>query len=105
MMTPEEIKKGLACPVQKRSSLLECSECAYHGRDMTPCRTAVHDDAIAYIEQLEEQVTLMKLQMRGDCGTCKHRDEYETTCKVCCDAEFGYHPQWEYEGLPEVERK
>ena len=53
MKTPDEIKKGLACDVKKRGFLLDCSNCAYHGRDLTPCRIAVHDDALEYIQKLE----------------------------------------------------
>lgn len=56
MKTPEAIKKALACPVDRRGSLLPCSDCEYHGRGLPPCRMAAHEDALAYIRQLEEKV-------------------------------------------------
>lgn len=101
MKTPEEIKKALACPVSWRGHLLGCSNCAYHGRGLQPCRTAVHDDALTYIDQLEEQVALMKIQMRGDCGVCKHRGG--NICNECLQKYD--RPQWEYEGLPELKKE
>lgn len=58
-------------------------------------------EALAYIEQLEETISLMKLQMRGDCGTCTHKYDI-ATCDRCLSRKE-YHPLWEYEGLPEVQ--
>lgn len=57
-------------------------------------------EALAYIEQLEETISLMKIQMRGDCGTCRNKDAL-ATCDRCLSRKE-YHPLWEYEGLPEV---
>lgn len=106
MKTPDEIKKGLACPVQKRGFLLDCSNCAYHGRDLTPCRIAVHEDALAYIEKLEERIDLMLIQMRGDCGTCRFRFSTSDICVNCTNSWDGtYHPCWEYEGFPGEDTK
>lgn len=56
MERPENIKKGLACFAQDRSYMLPCSDCDYHGQGKPPCRKAVHEDALALIEQLEAQV-------------------------------------------------
>ena len=56
MQTIDNIKKGLACFAQDRSYMLPCSDCAYHGQGLPPCRKAVHEDALALIEQMEAQV-------------------------------------------------
>lgn len=101
MKTPEQIKKGLVCPVRERGTLLDCSNCTYHGKNLKPCRIAVSDDALAYIELLEEQIALMKIQMRGDCGVCRHRDSKGEPCASCMIG-AGSRPNWEYEGLPEL---
>lgn len=84
MKTPEEIKNGL-------------KEIARYWRGWNEEDAA--NDALAYIEQQEERIGLLKLQLRGDCDTCKHRN-VEYTCRVCCDDEYAYHPLWEYEGFP-----
>lgn len=100
MKTPEEIKMGLECHGFKEAHFHKhCSDCAYHGKKLTPCRIAVHEDALKYIKLLEERIDLIMIQLRGDCGTCKHR-RMEYTCRVCCDDEYAYHPLWEYEGFP-----
>lgn len=52
----EDTKKGLACHALGRNRLLPCSDCAYHGPGLPPCGKAVHEDAIAMLEQLEAQV-------------------------------------------------
>lgn len=73
---------------------------------------AVARNALALIEQLEEQVCLMKIQMHGDCGVCKHRSGCQIngrditmskTCYECMMKES--RPNWEYEGLPEVKSR
>lgn len=106
MKTPEEIKIAL-------------EHCA-NGADAEGCRVCTFFDdcahgmmdAVKYIEQLEEQVYLMKLQMRGDCGVCKHRSccqingrdiNMSKTCYDCMMKET--RPNWEYEGLPEVKSR
>ena len=93
MKTPEEIKIGLACKVT-------CNRCPYEHIDL--CGDRASEDALAYIAQLEETIQLMMIQMRGDCGCCKHRTDM-ATCNKCL-TEKGHHPLWEYEGLPEVKR-
>lgn len=98
MKTPEEIKVGLACEVS-------CNNCPYHikgSRAIGDCGSRAAKDAIDYIEKLEETIQLMIIQMRGDCGCCKHRTDM-ATCNKCLTGK-GYHPLWEYEGLPEVVR-
>lgn len=57
-------------------------------------------DALAYIEQLEERIDLMMIQMRGDCGCCKHRNAKEEPCRSCLNEEDS--PYWQYEGLPVI---
>ena len=111
MKKPEEIKRGLThC---KTGMTCECSKCPYSGyKDMIVCTSSLTKDALAYIKQLEEQVCLMKIQMHGDCGVCKHRSGCQIdgrdiamskTCYDCMMKES--RPNWEYEGLPELPKK
>lgn len=95
MKTPEEIKTGLKCEVS-------CNHCPYYNGPTPPdgeeYSIRVTRDTLAYIEQLEEQIDLMKLQMRGDCGVCKH---WETNGQPCVACLLDHNrPAWEYEGLP-----
>ncbi len=97
MKTPEAIKFGLK---HCRSVVICDIHCEYYPEK--ECEPMLLDDALAYIEQLEERIALMKIQMRGDCGTCKHRDDDVMTydCYPCMTALTGDHPLWEYEGFP-----
>lgn len=101
MMTHEEIKKGLECCSKPQLSN-PCKDCPY---DECGCvedgKANVTHDALIYIEQLEEQIQLMKIQMHGDCGACKHNDD--ARCYECLKAKG--RPLWEYEGLPELPKK
>lgn len=114
MKTPEEIKKALK--LHKGGSA--CGKCPYYGSfyDDYACMPGLITDVLALIEKLEEQVMLMKIQMRGDCGCCKHRGKVEVTttgekgeyhlsreCAGCLNKED--RPNWEYEGLPELPKK
>lgn len=97
MKTPEEIKEGLRICTQED----HCDGCPYLSVDF--CETYLQKDSFAYINALEETISLMKIQMRGDCGCCKHgRDGDMKRCNECLLSRE-YHPLWEYEGLPEVE--
>jgi hypothetical protein len=105
----EEIKKGLECCFTPHS----CGgTCPYDGPgyDVSDCTANLAKDALTYIEQLEEQIMMMKIQMHGDCGVCKHRGGFDVEgaimsqrCYECLRKET--RPNWEYEGLPEVENK
>lgn len=100
MKTPEEIKVGLACEVS-------CNNCPYYKdtKCIGDCGGRVNKDALAYIAQLEETISLMMIQMRGDCGCCLHgRDGSRERCGKCLTSQKVYHPLWEYEGLPEVQK-
>lgn len=103
MKTPEEIKKGLeVCTRDGNEKLTECEGCPYGVDGQFICAiTQMMKDALAYISQLEETISLMKIQMRGDCGCCKHGKVNMKRCNECL-ASREYHPLWEYEGLPEV---
>ena len=109
MKTPEDIKTALAhCRLETMCD----SRCPYYREG---CGDELRTDALAYINQLEEQVQLMKIQMQGDCGTCKHRQDrreiedaqmktrMSKACYECLSS--GGRSKWEYEGLPEVARK
>lgn len=100
MKTPEEIKKGLRICRSLGMILGGCGDCPYKGWD-GDCECGLEDDALAYIQQLEERIDLMKLQMRGDCGTCRFRLSINGRCHDCMEGgDDPYHPLWEYEGLP-----
>lgn len=49
-------------------------------------------------KQLREQIMLMRIQMRGDCGTCKHKRTRGWVCYEC--TKTSERVKWEYEGLP-----
>lgn len=100
MRSPEEIKKikeGLKC-----CSSDEChgdhGDCPYKNNVL--CMMTMAGEAMAYIEQLEERIDLMMIQMRGDCGCCKHRNAKEEPCRSCLNEEDS--PYWQYEGLPVI---
>lgn len=107
MKTQEEINKikaGLEC-----CSADEChganDECPYHENCI--CVIIMAGQARAYINELEERISLMMIQMRGDCGVCKYRYnpaiKNDDPCTSCLP--FPDKPKWEYEGLPEVKSK
>ena len=111
MRTPEEIKRALTCCYMCNS----CGDdCPYDdmGCDIDKCTSELAKDALLYIEQLEERIQLMLIQMKGDCGVCKHRqderklDDKQMGCRLSpacyeCLRKDG-RSMWEYEGLPEV---
>lgn len=91
MKTPEEIKealrRGLVVSYDRKNLLY-----------IIICQEKIAIDALTYIDQLEERISLMLIQMRGDCGVCKHRDEENGPCDTCMHDEDRHG--WEYEGLP-----
>lgn len=97
MKTPDVIKK---CLERCKDDRCICDECEFSDGNVKKWRSLM-GDALAYIEQLEEQISLMKIQMRGDCGCCKHRFCYSPCDKCLLDEK---RPNWEYEGLPEIGR-
>ena len=104
MKSPDEIKLGLELCSQD-ANVVPNGRCPY-GRDCEECDSdgiqTLKADALAYIKQLEERNNLMLIQMRGDCGCCKHQEVefgYEP-CHSCI--EDPDRPAWEYEGLPEL---
>lgn len=98
MRTPEEIKKWLGDKERftwiKREKLA-----ALEYIERLEKKVA---DAEAAIEERDTVISLMKIQMMGDCGVCKHKN-VPTVCKECMS--IAYHPDWEYEGLPEIPKK
>ena len=106
MKKSEEIKKAVKLCVENK----ECAgnDCPYF--EVTKCGEALFKDILPFIEQLEETISLMKVQMHGDCGVCKHRTGFDVEgaimsqkCYQCLKKES--RPNWEYEGLPELARK
>lgn len=105
MKTPEEIKRGLMVCSNLEGS---CEECPYKPeiKEELACSIGImKKDALAYIEQLEERIDLMMIQMHGDCGVCKHRNEsaFQSPCAECTETKD--NDLWEYEGLPEVKER
>lgn len=92
MMTAEEIKAGIAYCINENF----CQGCPIEYK----CKADILSNARTLIEQLEEQIALMKIQMHGDCGTCLHKDAKGEPCDTCGPDHD--RPAWEYEGLPEV---
>ena len=100
MKTPEEIKEikaGLECCASD-----ECHgdnrECPYQYTVI--CVSTMAGQARSYINELEERISLMLIQMRGDGGCCKHRNAKEEPCRSCLNEEDS--PYWQYEGLPVI---
>ena len=101
MRTPEELKESLNACFVKQS----CTGCHYtEFIDGIHCLATMCADAMTYIEQLEEKIDLMMIQMHGDCGLCKHKDEMGARCAECVTSKKD-RPNWEYEGLPEIPAK
>ena len=106
--TPQEIKTWM-----EYCASHQCPGCPY---DKKFCSTNMVIDAGRFlIERLEEQISLMKIQMKGDCGCCKHRNDerkivdgqlgcrLSPVCYECLNKDG--RPRWEYEGLPEVKSR
>lgn len=75
--TPKEIKRGLECcrPVWTGEHWKTCdTTCPYLDTEEEPCKTALHNDALALIRQLEEERDAAVAALRnGDvCEACKH---------------------------------
>jgi len=99
MKTPEEIKQGLKCCGVMTAREMPCKVCPYDRlckEDPNECYLL--PDALALIERLEERIDSMLLQMRGDCGTCKHKIARDEPCASCLLERT--RPNWEYEGFP-----
>ena len=106
-MTPRQIKDRLSEPCHR-----SCNNCNFHkachryagylARTYIEYLEKKVADAQERIDELETTIQLMKLQMMGDCGVCKHKN-VPTVCKECMS--IAYHPDWEYEGLPETPKK
>ena len=109
MKTPEEIIDGMEHCYGQHS----CDGCPY---EEDGCIPALWNDGFARLRQLEKMVAdaeaaieerdtiinLMKIQIAGDCGCCKHKD----VPSVCADCmKKTGRPCWEYEGLPELPKK
>lgn len=106
MKTDEEIKLGLELCCQDGN--VSNGKCPY-GRDCEECDSdgiqRLKADALALINRLEEENMCLKIQMRGDCGCCKHKEvEFGfEPCDSCIDKPD--RPAWEYEGIPEAKKR
>lgn len=107
MKTSEDKTNALPCC---QVDEIACHDCKYFGKPY--CSSAALKDALEKISKLEDTIGQMILQMRGDCGVCKHRHEQRKTpfdivkgefsIPIACDSCMtkDNHPNWEYEGLP-----
>lgn len=94
MKTPEEIKSALKICMGDN---WHCYQCPYNNYLIDDrCDIPLYTDALALIQRLEERIELMKIQMQGDCGVCKHWNGEK--CDECLKNTG--RPHWEYEGLP-----
>lgn len=96
-MTHEEVKKGLECCL---APLKKCDQCPM--KPYANCTHVLKHAALIHMRELEEKVSLMMIQMQGDCGVCKHKDagfDAEPCASCITNDECA---SWEYEGLPEV---
>ena len=104
MKTPEEIKKGLNC-----NNIDHCNECPYDGLD---CAKHVDQDALAYIQQLEERLAQVERErdaavqtVHGLCLHCKN--DSSEKCRNCLFWSFRvyfvstetYVDHWEWRGI------
>lgn len=99
MKTPDQIKIGLAlCTSDEAAADRPCP----YGGNCEECddKQTLKADALAYIEELEARISLMMIQMQGDCGVCKRREIKDEVCAKCLSNPK--RPMWEYEGLPEA---
>ena len=98
----------LAAPIEEEVMAMKPITDVDGGKWIPVNADALHDLVKKY-NRLEAQIELMKLQMHGDCGVCKHRNNARITkrgprfdgpCETCIQKEA--RPNWEYEGLTEV---
>ena len=104
MPTPDEVKKGLACHALCRNALLPCSDCAYNGAGKPPCGKAVHEDALALVEQLIAERNAAIADIPRTCATCKHyahKKTHECHSKTPCANISGRNTAWEWRGVKE----
>lgn len=100
MKTPDEIKKGLECC---RLPGCKGEECTYNHDE--PCHFALHEDALAYIQQLERERDAAVEQLKEVdrlelfcCSHCKHEELDDFSCTTCI-----HMSNWEWIGAQEVE--
>lgn len=114
MKTPEEIKRGLECC--HSDELCECEACPYsiEGAETLGCDFLLGEDAIIYINQLEQdnaqkderirqlerekEALLEESKHGGGCFTCKHKNTLmnEPPCDDCWRCN-----RWEWRGVEE----
>lgn len=96
--TPKEIKRGLECcrPVWTGERWKTCdTTCPYLDTEEEPCKTALHNDALALIRQLEAKLDAALDHIRGECAYCAYLPG-DTIPDVCVDcANKGFY-RWEF---------
>lgn len=65
MEQSEKIKFGLTCLGMPVLRPLPCSDCPYHGKGLPPCRIAVCEEAVQYIEQLKNDNDRLHNDQKG----------------------------------------
>jgi hypothetical protein len=100
MKTPDEIKRGLDCC---RGIEAPCDGCPYNMEtmDYDESVSMLHDDALAYIRQLEAErdAAVNDLGVVRDCKVCKHfsHKAYEEPCDSCGIRQA----HWKWRGVKE----
>ena len=101
----------LAAPIEEEVVAMKLITDVDGGKWIPVNADALHDLVKKY-NRLEAQIELMKLQMHGDCGVCKHRNNARITkrgprfdgpCETCIQKET--RPNWEYEGLTDLPKE
>ena len=99
MKTSEEIKRILKnCFALVDQPGSPCGSFPY-ANEYYFCKTEMARDIIECIKGLEERISLMLIQMQGDCGCCKHVTVGIDT-EPCASCVYTDHAAWEYGGLP-----
>ena len=100
-----------AVPIEEEVLLME-QMTDVDGGKWIPVNADALRELVEKYKQLEERIQLMLIQMKGDCGVCKHRtderkvEDGQLGCRLSpacyeCLKKDG-RSMWEYEGLPEL---
>ena len=128
MKTPEDIKKALECCSDADGFDGDCIKCPYKGEQWCGDKSKI--DALAYIQQLENQIgelsekvaqldkvtrerdaLLEIVKELGECNNCKHNSYCPHTipdCMNCKDGNCqcyscGHQSKWQWSGVQEGE--
>ena len=128
MKTPEDIKKALECCSDADGFDGDCIKCPYKGEQWCGDKSKI--DALAYIQQLENQIgeltkkvaqldqvtrerdALLEIVKKlGECNYCKHDSYCPHTIQDCMNCKdenckchsCGHQSEWQWRGVQEGE--